>query len=77
MRDHSRPCRQRLARGIRARQTGARKGILFTGPVVSETDLIRYQSLAKSGGSRFGGKVTQLGENTFRLDFEEFPDFIR
>jgi hypothetical protein len=59
-----------------ARQTGAKKGTLFTGIVTSETDLIRYQRLAASGGSRFGGKVTQLSDDTFRLDFDEFPDFI-
>jgi hypothetical protein len=58
-----------------ARKTGATKGSLFTGVVTSETDLARYRDLAKDGGSRFGGKVTQLSEDTFRLDFDQFPDF--
>jgi hypothetical protein len=57
------------------RQTGATKGTLFTGRVTSPTDLIRYQHLARVGGSRFGGKVAQLGEDTFRLDFDDWPIF--
>jgi hypothetical protein len=57
------------------RETGATKGTLFTGPVTSPTDLIRYHRLAGVGGSRFGGKVSQLGEDTFRLDFDEWPIF--
>jgi hypothetical protein len=55
------------------RQTGATKGTLFTGPVTSPTDLIRYQHLARVGGRRFGRKVTQLGKDTFRLDFDDWP----
>lgn len=58
-----------------ARQAGATKGALFTGHITSPTDLIRYQRFAATGGSRFGGTVTQLTEDTFRLDFDEFPDF--
>jgi hypothetical protein len=58
-----------------ARRTGATKGTLFTGKVTSETDLIRYQRLAETAGSRFGGKVTRLTEDTFRPDFDELPDF--
>lgn len=57
------------------RQSGATKGTLFTGRVTSPTDLIRYRQLATVGGSRFGGKVTQLGEDSFRLDFDEWPIF--
>jgi hypothetical protein len=57
------------------RQTGALKGTLFTGRVTSPTDLIRYQRLARVGGTRFGGKVTALGEDTFRLDFDDWPIF--
>jgi hypothetical protein len=57
------------------RETGATKGTLFTGPVSSPTDLIRYQQLSGVGGTRFGGKVSQLGEDTFRLDFDEWPVF--
>jgi hypothetical protein len=57
------------------RQTGATKGTLLTGRVTSPTDLIRYQHLARVGGTRFGGKVTQLGEDSFRLDFDDWPIF--
>ena len=57
------------------RQTGATKGTLFTGPVTSPTDLIRYRHFARAGGRRFGRKVTQLGEDTFRLDFDDWPIF--
>lgn len=57
------------------RETGATRGTLFTGPITSPTDLIRYQRLAGVGGSRFGGKVSHLGEDTFRLDFDEWPIF--
>ena len=57
------------------RQTGATKGTLFTGRVTSPTDLIRYRDFARGGGSRFGGKVTQLGEDTFKLDFDDWPIF--
>jgi hypothetical protein len=58
---------------VAVQQTGATKGILFTGPVTSPTDLIRYRHFARVGGSRYGGKVTQLGEDTFRLDFDDWP----
>jgi hypothetical protein len=57
------------------RETGGTRGTLFTGPITSPTDLIRYQRLAAVGGSRFGGKVSQLGEDTFRLEFDEWPIF--
>jgi hypothetical protein len=57
------------------RKLGATKGTLFTGPVTSPTDLTRYRTLAELGGSRFGGKVTRLGNDTFRLDFEDLPSF--
>jgi hypothetical protein len=57
------------------RRTGATKGTLFTGPVTSPTDLIRYQRLAEAGGLRFGGKVSKIGEDSFRLDFDNWPVF--
>src|SRR5689334_6758212 len=46
------------------RKTGATNGTLFTGPVTSPTDLLRYQRLIGVGGCRFGGRVSQL--DTFR-----------
>ncbi len=57
------------------RRTGATKGTLFTGRVTSPTDVIRYRYFARVGGRRFGGKVAQLGDDRFRLDFDEWPIF--
>ena len=58
-----------------ARQNGATKGSLYTNQVVDDHELARYLGLVKRGQTRFGGKVTQLGPDRFRLDFDELPCF--
>ena len=58
-----------------ARHNGATKGTLFTGKVVDPHELAPYSDLVKRGETRFGGKVTQLGPDTFQIDFESLPNF--
>ena len=58
-----------------ARLNGATRGTLYTGKVTDATELARYLDLVKRGQTRIGGKVIQLGPDTFRIDFDVLPTY--
>ena len=60
-----------------ARQAGViGPATVYTGLIVGgRNELAHYIRLASVGGTRFGGRVEQIGPDTFRLLFDELPKF--
>lgn len=58
-----------------ARENGAKSGELFTNKVIDDHELEQYVRLANEGGTRFGGQVHQLTEDTFKIVFDSLPDW--
>ena len=53
--------------------SGGRRGTVFTGRVVNADLLVRYEHLARFSKPHFRRRVTKVGPERFRLDYDRFP----
>jgi len=55
------------------RQSGATRAVLETGPIVNASLLEKMVRLASGGGTRVGGRVVQVGKDTFEIIWDALP----